>query len=202
MEVAQKHAIVPNQQSLPQALGYEQNLRAIGQALEGQGIGSFGITPIGSHFLVQGTGAPVSSRGGIRFLWSKLPNFNSDRQIGGNDSTAAEKSILELQFTLEDIQRLELEGRARRVDPHQMANASSVSQVLRCLGAYLNHKRARLIKLTRQEDAVAVEYVTSLGNPMKESFSAKDLYDMWVRMYMQRAARTSRSFGESQSSET
>jgi hypothetical protein len=38
---------------------------------------------------------------------------------------------------------------------------------------------------------VAVEYETSLGSKMKETFAVRDLYDLWVRMYLQRQGRTS-----------
>ena len=73
-----------------------------------------------------------------------------------------------------------------------MANASSLSQVLRCLGAYLNQKRARLLKLTREADILSLEYESSMGILTKESFSVSGMYDMWVRRYLQRAARAGR----------
>ncbi len=103
--------------------------------------------------------------------------------------SAAPESPIKVQFTIQDIQQLEFDGRARRVDTHSMANPASVSQVLRCLGAYLKQKRARLLRLMRDGQTVSLEYETSLGSQFKEEFSAKDLYDMWVRMYMQRAGR-------------
>jgi hypothetical protein len=98
---------------------------------------------------------------------------------------------LQLHFTQQDIESFESQGQARRADPNGMANVSSLSQVLRCLGAYLNQKRARLLKLTREEELLSLEYETSLGSRMKESFSATGIYDMWVRRYLQRAARAS-----------
>jgi hypothetical protein len=101
------------------------------------------------------------------------------------------KAPAEIQFTIQDIEKLEINGRARRVDAHAMANAASLSQVLRCLGAYLNQKRARLVKLSRDGETVSLEYETSLGSQIKEAFNANGLYDMWVRMYMQRAGRGS-----------
>ncbi|HYA30743.1 MAG TPA: hypothetical protein VEI95_18140 [Acidobacteriota bacterium] len=201
MVVAQNQFTFANSKAVPQLPGYDQVLRALGQALESQGLRSFEMTPAGNNFLVLGTTSPLSNRSSLRTLWGKLPNFNRDRHNGG-DYSGAEATALELNYSLEDIQRFELEGRARRVDPHQMANVSSLSQMLRCLGAYLHQKRARLIKLTRQDDTVILEYVTSLGNPMKESFGANGLYDIWVRMYLQRADRTSQSISASESRES
>jgi hypothetical protein len=99
---------------------------------------------------------------------------------------------LQLHFTPQDIESFEAQGQARRADANGMANASSLSQVLRCLGAYLNQKRARLLKLTREAELLSLEYESSMGILMKESFSVSGMYDMWVRRYLQRAARASR----------
>ena len=99
--------------------------------------------------------------------------------------------VLQLHFTAQDIQGFEAQGQARRADANGMANASSLSQLLRCLGAYLNQKRGRLLKLTREADILSLEYETSMGSHMKESFSVTGIYDMWVRMYLQRTARAS-----------
>jgi len=99
---------------------------------------------------------------------------------------------LQLHFTPKEIQSFEAQGKARRANANGMANASSLSQVLRCLGAYLNQKRARLLKLTREAELISLEYESSMGILMKESFSVTGMYDMWVRRYLQRAARASR----------
>jgi hypothetical protein len=123
-------------------------------------------------------------------LLIKLPNHNDvDEKVPLVTESA--KAPVEIQFTMQDIQKLEIDGRARRVDAHSMANAASLSQVLRCLGAYLNQKRARLLRLSRDRETVSLEYETSLGSQIKEGFNANGLYDMWVRMYMQRAGRVS-----------
>jgi hypothetical protein len=87
------------------------------------------------------------------------------------------------------VQRLEEEGREKRVDPQRTANPSTLSQVLRCLGGYLSQKRARLVKIAREADSVSIEYETSMGTNMRETLSLADVYDIWVRMYLQRSER-------------
>jgi len=62
---------------------------------------------------------------------------------------------------------------------------------LRCIGTYLNQKRASLCKISREIECYAIEYETSLGSRMKETLAHNDIYDLWVRMYVQRAERTS-----------
>ena len=99
-------------------------------------------------------------------------------------------SPIELQYTNKDIDRLEQEGRANRTNPNRIPEYSSLSQILRCVGAYLVQKRARLIKLWRDSDSVSLEYQTSLGNMLKDTLVVGELYDLWVRMYMQRAERS------------
>jgi hypothetical protein len=70
-----------------------------------------------------------------------------------------------------------------------MADAASLSQVLRTVGAYVNEKRARLLKVSRDGEPVRVEYETSSGAKLEEVFAVSDLYDFWVRMYLKRARR-------------
>ncbi|MGE5852575.1 MAG: hypothetical protein ACM35E_05485, partial [Deltaproteobacteria bacterium] len=107
-----------------------------------------------------------------------------------NEATVPLLSSIELQYTSKDIDRLEQEGRANRTDPNRIPEHSRLSQVLRCVGAYLVQRRARLVKLWRDGDSVSLEYQTSLGNLLKETLVVGELYDLWVRMYMQRAARS------------
>jgi hypothetical protein len=145
--------------------GYSQPLRAIGQALEVKNIQSFEMEPVGDIFIVRGS-LPSASKSG------------------------EQNTQIELRYSLHDIDRLQIQGRSRRVGSGKSAEASSLSQILRCIDGYLHQKCARLLKLTRALDSVAVEYETSLGNAMKETFAVGDLYDLWVRMYLQRQERT------------
>jgi hypothetical protein len=174
--------------------GYAQPLRAIGQALETLNIQSFEMEPVGEDFFVRGN-VPVTSAVTNdklrRTIWGKLPSESGGKGKDGNATNLKVDSPVELLYEVKDIERLEEEGRSRRINPHGTANPSSLSQVLRCIGAYLNQKRARLLKLSREAESVCIEYETSLGTNMKEMLSLSDLYDLWVRMYLQRAQRTS-----------
>ena len=173
--------------------GYAQPLRAIGQALETLNIQGFEMEPIGDDFFVRGN-IPVTSAGTHdklrQAIWGKLPSENREKGEDGNATNLKVDSPVELLYELKDIERLEEEGQSRRINPNGTANPSSLSQVLRCIGAYLNQKRARLLKLSREAESFRVEYETSLGTNMKEVLSLSDLYDLWVRMYLQRTERT------------
>jgi len=197
MSSVQDQIVAYDPGKVKEAQGYEQLLRAVGQALEKDNLQNFELIPADNGFHIRGSAAclldpsvdePPANR--VRAFLNKLPTHNN---VDENTPLAAEsaKAPVEIQFTIKDIQQLEIDGYARRVDAHLIANAASLSQVLRCLGAYLNQKRARLLRLTRDGETFSLEYETSLGSQIKEGFNAKGLYDMWVRMYMQRAGRVS-----------
>lgn len=195
MTSVQDQIVAHDPRNAKEARGYEQVLRTIGQALEKDHLQNFELIPVGNGFHIRGTAAALvetsiadRTASQVRSPLNKLPHHGNGDE---NSALAAEsaKAPVEFHFTSQDVQQLEVEGRGHRVDGHLMANAASLSQVLRCLGAYLNQKRARLLRLTRDGETVALEYETSLGSQIKEAFSAQGLYDMWVRMYMQRASR-------------
>lgn len=178
-------------------LTYAQPLRAIGQALETLNIQSFEMEPVVDGFFVRGT-VPLASKESLneslasdklRMIWGQLPKGTGPEGEPGKATHSSVLSWIELLYTEKDVERLEEEGRARRIDPRRTANPSTLSQVLRCLGAYLNQKRARLVKISRESESVSVEYETSLGTNIRETLSVSDVYDLWVRMYLQRSER-------------
>ena len=177
------------------AIGYAQPFRAIGQALEILNLQIFELEPTGEDFLIRGhlpkpdASANALSPAGLSTVWGNLPPFASENRPERNEPPVPLLSSIELQYTRKDIERLEQEGRANRTDPNGIPEHSSLSQVLRCVGEYLVQKRARLIKLRRDSDSVSVGYQTSVGSILKEKLVVGELYDLWVRMYMQRAKR-------------
>jgi hypothetical protein len=180
-------------------MAYAQPLRAIGQALEVLKIEGFEMEVSGADFFVRGN-VPMAhcrllidqcSAEQLRTIWGSLPRqgdaLGKRRWLSDPNSL----SRIELCYTAEDVERLDEEGRSRRGKSESVGDAWSLSQILRSIGAYLNQKRARLSKITRESDSIVVEYETSVGSKMKENLASKDLYDLWVRMYLQRAERTS-----------
>jgi hypothetical protein len=178
-----------------ETLNYSQPLRAIGQALELLNIESFEILPDGEDFLVRGKPA-VSLQDSIeqpiepsklRHIWGFLP----DRKESGTNPTLRSTAVteLDLRYTPRDVDRLESEGQSKRVDSRRAADAASLSQFLRTVGAYVDQKYARLLRICRKGDTVVLNYELSSGRGSEEVLSASDLYDFWVRMYMRRADR-------------
>jgi hypothetical protein len=97
----------------------------------------------------------------------------------------------ELRFTDDDIVRLEREGRAKRSDPSRTPDFSSISQILRAIGHYIDRKDGYLLEVSKAFPSLAarsvrIQYRTAMGNRVKEEFSASDLYSLCVRMHKQR----------------
>jgi len=179
-------------------IGYAQPFRAIGQALETLNLKIFELEPTGEDFLVRGhlpkplidVIADALSPASLNTVWGNLAPSSSANRSEQNEAIVPLLSSIELQYTSKDIDRLEQEGRANRTDQNRIPEHYSLSQVLRCVGAYLVQRRARLVKLWRDGDSFSLEYQTSLGNMLKETLVVGELYDLWVRMYMQRAERS------------
>ncbi|HEY7217885.1 MAG TPA: hypothetical protein VH985_05780 [Candidatus Binatia bacterium] len=174
---------------------YAQPLRAIGQALEALNLKSFELEPLGEGFYVRGilvnahpelSGDRVTAEK-LKAIWG---TFSGGKERVPQGATIAPVlSPIELQYTPKDVDRLEEQGRARRVDPHRTPDAASLSQIMRSIGAYLTQKPARMLRLSRDQDSLSIEYRTTLGSVLRETLAVGELYDIWVRMYLQRAER-------------
>jgi hypothetical protein len=177
---------------------YAQPLRAIGQALELLNVECFEMEPDGEDFLVRGNATvrnivvfeQPAERNKLRSVWGLLPGQKSlDLTTNVEVRPTATVSRLDLRYTPTDIERLEESGQAKRVEAQGKADAANLSQLLRTIGAYVNQKAARLLKISRVGETLRVEYETSSGRKAEEEFAFSDLYDFWVRMYLKRANR-------------
>lgn len=161
---------------------YAQPLRAIGQALETLKVEEFELERNGEDFFVRGK-LPLSQRRLlIGTIWGALPHR-------GDALERAPGSTIDLYYTAADVERLDKEFRLRRGQSQNAGDAWSLSQILRSIGAYVKQKRAYLTRITRESSCIAVEYETSSGSRMKETLVLRELYDLWVRMYLHRAER-------------
>lgn len=177
---------------------YAQSLRAIGQALEVLRIEAFELEPDGDNYFVRGVKSIGSSIAAdqpmtvdkLRSLWESIAGHKIASEKTPPSEAANETSPIELSYTPEDIARLDNDGRAKRGDATQMADSARLSQLLRCIGAYLTQKVARLVRVTSNGEVITIEYETSLGSRTQETLTPSLLYDFGVRMYLQRSNRT------------
>ena len=175
---------------------HAQLLRAIGQALEVLQFGSFTMEFIGGDFLVRGRAAtsPEQEKARamrqkvIQFVWEALPGEKaSEAEIAFAMSTWPAE--LDLRYTAKDMDRLEQQGKAKRQNVASVPDVASLSQLLRTIGAYVEQKKARLVKISRYGESLVIQYDTMAGETTEE-VSAGSLYELWVQLYLQRASHT------------
>ena len=175
---------------------YAQLLRAIGQALEVLRFGTFEIEFCGGDFLVHGsaeTSTEQEEAGRIRerllkFVWEALPGQTASKaEIDLAMSTWPTK--LRLRYTPKDMDRLEEAGKAKRQTAAGVPDVASLSQLLRTIGAYVEKKQVRLVRISRYGESLAIEYDNVGGERRTETVSAGSLYEFWVELYLQRSSR-------------
>jgi hypothetical protein len=155
---------------MPPRHGYSSALRAIGQALETQDIDAF-----------------------------DLQCDNDEFRLQCGDPTPPYLSLIELRYSLKDIECLELEGRAKRGDAFKTVDFDGLPQILRALGGYLDNTGARLLRICNSDASatnasIKVEYTSPDGQLKAEELSIASIYQQGVRMVQERT----RSSGDTQ----
>jgi len=176
------------------AICYEHILRAIGQGLESLSLEAFDLEAANDSFLIQGTPTQKES---AKTTIAKLNEFKKaflgicHTPKPAPSATLAERvpgssRLLRLQFTQADIDKLERDGQALRSDWERSPLSHSLPQVLRTVGWYVDHKKGRLQKISRNRETLSVSYTGSLGTQKIETLTLVQIYDMWVHLYKQR----------------
>ena len=173
---------------------YDQTLRAIGQALEPLEIQDYDLEIDGYNYKVRGQSGTKkaktetkrgSLRNALKNAWDKFEAKSLGQAMP--EELSSPFLVLELHFGPDDIDRLERQGRAaRRPDSKGATNPHRLSQILRAVGAYVERKSVRLLKVSKRNDWVSIEYQTARGQNGVENFRTTDLYDFWVHLYKQR----------------
>ena len=176
---------------------YAQLLRAIGQALEILQFGSFAMEFTGGDFLVRGSAVASTEQAEaqaireriLKFVWEALPGYApSKAELDFAMSTWPVQ--LNLRYTPKDVDRLEQAGKAKRQSAAGVPDIARLSQFLRTIGAYVGQKGARLVKISRYGESLAIQYDTAEGDMKEETISAASLYEFWVKLYLQRSSAT------------
>ncbi|MDP2605741.1 MAG: hypothetical protein Q8S00_24630 [Deltaproteobacteria bacterium] len=176
-------------------IDYAQPLRAIGQALEILKMESFELEPDGDDFVVRGK---VTARGGdadVESAESRNLRFNGEgeQNLEAPDAepvaTPAIVNRLDLCYTLKDVDRLEQKGQARRGEAPAAAQTPGLSHLLRTIGAYLEEKPARLVKIVKDRESVTVIYETLSAIRFEEKLDSATLRDWETQMFIKRGSR-------------
>jgi hypothetical protein len=158
-ELLNSRPVCPRTSESTSALSCSEALRAIGQDLEARGIKTFVIRPEADFYVVE----------------------------AGYQSPPAPTPI-SLHYTLNDIERLDHEGRERRDYDAGVEDFLRLSQILRAIGSYVSCKEARLVCISNNTSTgimpiVRIEYETSRGEQVVDDRTASAIYDMSLSFY-------------------
>ena len=176
---------------------YARHLRAIGQDLEHLHLCAFNLEYTGDAYLVwlrpdeQGEiSNPLLrvSKNRLQKLWrNKAP----PRILGHEESYTLATSQIgkRLRYSVQELDRIEREQRARRRKQSGNADGHCLSQLMRTIGDLVGQKGDRLLGIAWQELSVGVVVETPHGRKEIDIFRPDNLYDLWVRMYLKRDNR-------------
>jgi hypothetical protein len=173
------------QRSLPYA--ESQSLRAIAQDLEARHVKAFDLERQNDgYFVWVRTQTPPDeppSKLARAVPWTNRLRF-WHHPVMQEDFRA---HAIQLRYSLEDVDRLEHEGQARRNDANGMPDARSLSQLLRAIGGHVSRSGVELLAISWREESVSVVYKTSQGRREMDTFRLDSIYDLWVHMYLRRS---------------
>jgi hypothetical protein len=176
----------------PSSASYAPSLRAIGQTLEALQVNSFDMEARREEYLVwdktyhEPEDEPNAEADRTREPFARWLGFAGLRR---KKDTANSGESQPLRYTVDDIDRLDQEGRARRCNLNTTPDAYRLSQLLRAVGGYVNHVGGRLLGVSWREQWIGVVYEKG-GQRQLEVFRPALIYDFWVRMYVMRTATT------------
>jgi hypothetical protein len=177
---------------------YARHLRAIGQDLEVLRFSYFNLEFTGDAYLVwiksvdnpENDRPPLMriSRNRLQKLWR---NRTPPRTIGREESypISSSQTGRRLRYSVQELDRIERDQRARRRRQSGNADGHCLSQLLRTLGNLLGQRSERLLGIAWQELSIGVVLETPQGRKEIEVFRPDNLYDLWVTMYLKRDHR-------------
>jgi hypothetical protein len=144
----------------------------------------------GDDFFVQGrkrTEAPKTVQDtSLRSIWQLMRGKQAVPQEEAKPSPTA----VEMRYTPDDIARLDAEELSSRKASAGNAEAHSLSQILRAVGAFVDQKGGRFLAVKKEDLTITIEYESALKRKISEELTVASLYDFWVRMYKRRTPRS------------
>jgi hypothetical protein len=141
---------------------YSRILRTIGQALEKRHIDLFDLRCYRDEYLLQ-----------------------------CGDPTPPHLSLVELRYTLADLDHLDLDARDNRASSFKLVNFEGLPEILRALGRRVEERDGRLLRISNSESSssdgvIQLEYQTRDGERHMEELHMASVEDYAIRMYKER----------------
>ena len=123
----------------------------------------------------------------------ELRNHANEFRVVGADPNPPYTDLIELNFSLQNIEVLDREGQARRGRPTTDVGFDNIPEMLRAIGKYIDNKRGYLRHVNNtnsssfDDPAVEVEYESRAGDVRSETLEMSFIREAVVRMYKRRA---------------
>jgi hypothetical protein len=181
-------AAPPSNDALTQRANYPRELRAIGQELEKRRFSTFNLKCSAGSYFVWSTEiiAPsaLSDAGGSH-------GGSGTQPYPGDPHDTETKMLLDrivgLLFNTGDVKRLEREGVQNRRQEIAVSNGRRLSHLLRTVGEQVYRRNQRLLAIAWQPRQISVVAESARGRREITVLRTDNLYDLWVRMYLQRS---------------
>jgi hypothetical protein len=166
-------------------------LRTIGQALEFLHLETFELVCKGNDFVIRTQPADLRKSLAediqavdIAAVWRRL----RDRYLSEKAHSHQRQAPLELHYSSSDIEQLD-RAKTRSGTDGKKPDPFNLPEMLRLVGTYVDDKGARLLKLSKREQELTIQYQTERGESRTEVHNVSSFYDLSVHMYLKRHAR-------------
>ena len=152
---------------------YDQHLRVIGQALEARRISVFELKARDNEYVVRGEPEKDDSLVGRFRAWR-------ERLLARSPSPV-------IHYKGSEIERLNHEGRTKRVRADRLPDFYSLANTLRTAGSYLDAQGAELLEIHKRPLSITLLYRRNDGRPNMEERSIASFYDLFLALHRKRA---------------
>src|SRR5215510_13630595 len=150
---------------------YDQDLRAIGQALENRGITVFDLKNQVGRYVVRGTPEKPAS---------VIHSMRQWMRGSASDSSGT------INYSAQEIEEIERQARKKRVKSDRLPDFYNLSSTLRTLGAYLKAKDAHLLELHKRPLTVTLLYQNNDGHPHMEDRTVASFFNLFIELHGRR----------------
>ncbi len=168
---------------------YARELRAVGQALEAQGVFALDLELKGGLYVVHGkvTAADYAQSSFSGFIQDLISGVGS-ALTGGPRQSSYE---IDFSYYPADIKKLDAKGRAHRRNGEKNPDPYGLAQKLRGIGSFLDYRcpETTLTGISVEDRWVTVRYRTAEGRIEQAKQDVVYFYNYWVKMYLRRSQR-------------
>ena len=100
--------------------------------------------------------------------------------------TRTEEKTTERRYSIQEIEDLDREGQAKRVDADAPTDFYSLSQMLRTVGSYVDHRHLRLLSLSWDGARLVLQLEGTDKQSRTEEHPVASFHDYFSRMYLRR----------------